>query len=63
METKFKKGQRVRVTKKNGETIDGVINDWDYNSCTFECLYDIDYMKDGEIWTMICVPEDMITAL
>ena len=34
MEAKFKKGQSVRITKRNGEVIDGVIRDWDYNrSC------------------------------
>lgn len=28
MEAKFKKGQSVRITKRNGEVIDGVIRDW-----------------------------------
>ena len=35
MEAKFKKGQSVRITKRNGEIIDGIIRDWDYNICTF----------------------------
>ena len=30
MEAKFKKGQSVRITKRNGEIIDGIIRDWDY---------------------------------
>ena len=44
MKAKFEKGQEVRVTKLNGETVDGVIKDWDYNCCTFEAQYDVDYM-------------------
>lgn len=35
MEVKFKKGQSVRITKRNGEIIDGIVRDWDYNICTF----------------------------
>ena len=35
MEAKFKKGQSVRITKRNGEIIDGIVRDWDYNICTF----------------------------
>ena len=31
MEVKFKKGQSVRITKRNGEIIDGIVRDWDYN--------------------------------
>ena len=30
MEVKFKKGQSVRITKRNGEIIDGIVRDWDY---------------------------------
>ena len=45
MEAKFKKGQSVRITKRNGETIDGIVRDWDYNICTFGREYNIDYMK------------------
>ncbi len=29
MEAKFKKGQSVRIIKRNGETIDGIVRDWD----------------------------------
>lgn len=47
MEAKFKKGQSVRITKRNGEVIDGVIRDWDYNICTFGREYNVDYTKDG----------------
>ena len=32
MEVKFKKGQSVRITKRNGEIIDGIVRDWDYNN-------------------------------
>lgn len=63
MEAKFKKGQSVRITKRNGEVIDGVIRDWDYNICTFGREYNVDYMKDGQVWTVICVPEDAIQEL
>ena len=45
MEVKFKKGQSVRITKRNGEIIDGIVRDWDYNICTFVREYNIDYMK------------------
>ncbi|EXY87967.1 hypothetical protein M125_5403 [Bacteroides fragilis str. 3998T(B)3] len=47
----------------NGETVDGVIKDWDYNCCTFEAQYDVDYIKSGNVWTMICVPEDCIELI
>lgn len=60
MEARFKKGQSVRIIKRNGETIDGIVRDWDYNVCTFGREYNIDYMKDGQIWTVICVPENAI---
>ena len=63
MKAKFDKGQRVRVTNKNGETIDGIINDWDYNCCTFDVQYDIEYMKGNEVWTLMCVPENCIELL
>lgn len=63
MEVKFKKGQSVRITKRNGEIIDGIVRDWDYNICTFVREYNIDYMKNGQVWTVICVPEDAIKEL
>ena len=63
MEAKFKKGQSVRITKRNGEVIDGVIRDWDYNICSFGCEYNVDYMKDGQVRTVICIPEDAIQEL
>ena len=49
MEVKFKKGQSVRITKRNGEIIDGIVRDWDYNICTFVREYNIDYMKNGQV--------------
>ena len=63
MEVKFKKGQSVRITKRNGEIIDGIGSDWDYNICTFVREYNIDDMKNGQVWTVICVPEDAIKEL
>ena len=30
MEVKFKKGQSVRITKRNGEIIDGIVRDCRY---------------------------------
>lgn len=58
MET-LKKGQEVTVTTKRG-VIDGVISGIDTNVCTFDIEYSVDYMKDGEVWTMICVPASAI---
>ena len=43
MEVKFKKGQSVRITKRNGEIIDGIVRDWDYNICTFVREYNGKY--------------------
>lgn len=63
MEAKFKAGQQVRVTRKNGEIVEGAIRDWDYNCCTFEQEYDLDYLKDGKTWTIIGIPEANIEAL
>ena len=63
MEAKFKKGDKVAVTTKQGRIITGEIRDWDYNACTFEREYDLDYDKDGKKWTIIGVPEDKITLL
>ena len=37
--------------------------DWDYNICTFGREYNVDYMKDGQVWIVICVPEDVIQEL
>lgn len=63
MKAKFEKGQEVRGTKANGETVTGVIKDWDYNCCTFDVQYDVDYVKDGNVWTMVCVPEECIELI
>ena len=53
----------MRITKRKGEIIDGIVRDWDYNICTFVREYNIDYMKNGQVWTVICVPEDAIKEL
>nr|DAG24688.1 MAG TPA: hypothetical protein [Caudoviricetes sp.] len=63
MNAKFNKGQRVRVTKKDGEVVEGTINDWDYNCCTFDREYSLDYLKNGDTWTLIGIPESNIEAL
>lgn len=63
MKAKFEKGQEVQVTKANDETVTGVIKGWDYNCCTFDVQYDVDYVKDGNVWTLICVPEECIELI
>lgn len=63
MKAKFEKGQLVRVSQKNGKTVEGKIRDWDFNICTFGREYSIDCLKDGQKWTMICIPEDCIVAI
>lgn len=54
---KFNKGDKVTVTRRNGAKVIGTISGWDYNVCTFEVEYDVDYLKDGKNFTMICVPQ------
>ena len=51
-EIEFKKGQSVIVTTKNGK-IEGKISSVDTNICTWETEYSVEYMKDGNLWTMI----------
>lgn len=58
---KFGKGDKVTVTRRNGAKVIGIISGWDYNVCTFEVEYDVDYLKDGKNFTMICVPQTAIT--
>jgi len=59
--TTFNKGDKVIVTRRNGAKISGTVRDWDYNVCTFEVEYSIDYLKDGKIFTLICVPQTALT--
>ena len=59
----FEKGQKVKVTTKSGKIIEGTVKDWDYNYCTFEKEYAIGYLKNGEVWTMIGVPEKNIILI
>lgn len=59
---KFQKDTKVSFVK-NGETINGIISDYDYNSVTFDKEYNIDYEKDGKTWTMIGIPEGKIQEL
>ena len=57
----FKKGDKVTVTKRNGETLTGVISACDMNYCTFKTEYCVDYQKDGKTCTLMCVPQTAIT--
>lgn len=62
-ENKFRKGDFVTVTDKNGETkYTGIVNGWDYNVCTFEIEYNIDYYnsKHERKFMLMGVPEDRI---
>ena len=63
MEAMFEKGQKVKVTTNNDKSFEGTVKDWDYNYCTFEKEYAIDYLKDGKVWTMKGVPEKNITLI
>lgn len=58
-EIEFKKGQSVIVTTKNGK-IEGTISDVNTNICTWEAEFSVEYMKDGNLWTMIGVPAKAI---
>lgn len=58
-EIEFKKGQSVIVTTKNGK-IEGKISSVDTNICTWETEYSVEYMKDGNLWTMIGIPAKAI---
>lgn len=63
MESSFKKGQDVTVRLNSGVTLDGKVLDWDYNICTFEKEYSVEYFgMDGNLWTMIGVPERALTS-
>ncbi len=57
--TVFVKGQKVIVTTKNGK-IEGTISDVNTNICTWETEFSVEYMKDGNLWTMIGIPAKAI---
>ena len=57
---RYTKGDRVRVTRRNGEVVDGVVRNADINLCTYKNEYSVDYEDDGRTLTMICVPEEAI---
>ena len=57
---RYTKGDRVRVTRRNGEVVDGVVRNADINLCTYKNEYSVDYEEDGRTLTMICVPEEAI---
>ena len=57
---RYTKGDKVMVTRRNGEVISGVVVDADINLCTYKNEYCVDYEQDGRTLTMICVPEKAI---
>ena len=57
---KFKRGQLVTVTNRDGEKFHGKIKSADVNLCTYRNQYDVDYMYKGRLWTTIGVPESAI---
>ncbi len=61
MKQEFTKGENVVVTMKDGNKINGTIVRCDVNFCTFKDEYEIDYVKDGKVCTMICVPASAIS--
>lgn len=63
VESKFKRGEIVTVTDKNGEIkYIGIVKGWDCNLCTFEVEYEIDYYNSEHerTFTLIGVPEERI---
>nr|DAF67741.1 MAG TPA: SERINE PROTEINASE B COMPLEX WITH(SERINE PROTEINASE-INHIBITOR) [Caudoviricetes sp.] len=60
MANKFKKGDYVTVSKNGKFICSGIVKGWDYNQCTFEIQYDIDYLKSDRVFTMIGVTEENI---
>lgn len=66
MESKFKKGDKVRVVKKGKIILDnGIISNIDINNCTFEMQYSVEYFnKEKNMqYTMICVPEKNVVKI
>ncbi len=63
VESKFKKGDIVTVTDKNGEIkYTGIVKGWDCNLCTFDVEYEIDYYnrEHDRSFTLLGVPEERI---
>lgn len=60
---KFNIRDRVIVTKRNGETFEGVISDCDINDTTFDVQYDVEYKSNDGIRTMIGIPEEAIELI
>ena len=59
---KFNKGDKVKVTQRNGRVLTGVVSGADTNLCTFKPEYFVDYNSpiDGHEQTLMCVPEEAI---
>lgn len=55
-------GTKVVVTFRSGKKMDGIIRGGDYNVCTFEKEYDVEYFYEptNSNRIMICVPERAI---
>lgn len=52
----WKTGDKVRVVSKRAGEIVGTIKDFGENFMTWEEDCDIDYIKDGQTWTLVGVP-------
>ena len=56
---KFNKGDKVKVTQRNGRTLTGVVRGADINLCTYKPQYDVDFTAhDGKDMTLVGVLED-----
>lgn len=65
-ENKFKIGEIVVVSdKKENILYTGMVKGWDYNLCTFEIQYDIDYYnaKNERVFTLMGAPENKLQSL
>lgn len=60
---KFNKGDSVNVIRRNGEVVNGKVRSADYNFCTYKPQYEIDYLHNGTMYTMLCVPETAIELI
>lgn len=58
----FHIGDHVVVHAKRGD-VEGVISDFDDNLMTGEEQVSVNYEKNGETWTMICIPISKIEKI
>lgn len=59
----FANGTQVMITTKGGNTINGTIKGGDYNICTWDREYDVEYFntEHGRMFLMLGVPERAIS--